>query len=263
MHSVEAATQPVRIGLIGKYVQLPDAYLSVVESLKHAGFHHGAKVEIDWIQAEEVEGLLAAGRLADLDGIVIPGGFGSRGIEGKIAAARFAREEGVPCLGLCLGLQTMTIEFARNVLGLADANSTEFDPTTQHPVIDLMNDQRDVSDKGGTMRLGAYYAVLEPGTKVHEAYGEPVVSERHRHRYEFNGNYRARLEAAGFVCSGASPDRRLVEFIELRDHPYWVGTQGHPEFKSRPDRPHPLFRDLIGAALKVRAERGAPAPVDA
>ena len=249
----------MRIGLIGKYVQLPDAYLSVVESLKHAGFHHGARVEIDWIQAEEVEGLLAAGRLADLDGIVIPGGFGARGIEGKIAAARFAREEGVPCLGLCLGLQTMTIEFARNVLGLADANSTEFDPTTQHPVIDLMNDQRDVTDKGGTMRLGAYYAVLEPGTKVAEAYGEPVVSERHRHRYEFNPNYRARLEAAGFVCSGASPDRRLVEFIELRDHPYWVGTQAHPEFKSRPDRPHPLFRDLVGAALKLRAERGAPA----
>ena len=248
----------MRIGLIGKYVQLPDAYLSVVESLKHAGFHHGAKVEVDWIQAEEVEGLLAAGRLAELDGIVIPGGFGARGIEGKIAAARFAREEGVPCLGLCLGLQTMTIEFARNVLGLADANSTEFDPTTQHPVIDLMHDQRDVTDKGGTMRLGAYYAVLEPGTKVHEAYGEPVVSERHRHRYEFNPNYRARLEAAGFVCSGASPDRRLVEFIELRDHPYWVGTQAHPEFKSRPDRPHPLFRELIGAALKLRAERGAP-----
>ena len=160
---VEAATEPVRIGLIGKYVQLPDAYLSVVESLKHAGFHHGAKVEVDWIQAEDVEGLLAAGRLADLDGIVIPGGFGARGFEGKIAAARYAREEGVPCLGLCLGLQAMTIEFARNVLGLADANSTEFDPTTQHPVIDLMHDQRDVTDKGGTMRLGAYYAVLEPG----------------------------------------------------------------------------------------------------
>ena len=218
----------MRIGLIGKYVQLADAYLSVVESLKHAGFHHGAKVEVDWIQAEEVEGLLAAGRLADLDGIVIPGGFGARGVEGKIAAARFAREEGVPCLGLCLGLQTMTIEFARNVLGLTDANSTEFDPTTQHPVIDLMNDQRDVTDKGGTMRLGAYYAVLVPGTKVYEAYGEPVVSERHRHRYEFNPNYRARLEAAGFVCCGASPDRRLVEFIELRDHPYWVGDAGPP-----------------------------------
>src|SRR5215218_8510312 len=259
---VEAATTPVRIGLIGKYVQLPDAYLSVVESLKHAGFHHGAKVDVDWIQAEEVEGLLAAGRLAELDGIVIPGGFGARGFEGKIAAARYAREEGVPCLGLCLGLHAMTSEFARNVLGLTDANSTEMDPTTPHPVIDLMHDQRDVTDKGGTMRLGAYYAVLEPGTKVHEAYGEPVVSERHRHRYEFNSNYRARLEAAGFVCAGASPDRRLVEFIELRDHPYWVGTQAHPEFKSRPDRPHPLFRDLVGAALKLRAERGAAVAAD-
>jgi CTP synthase len=258
---VEAASEPVRIGLIGKYVQLQDAYLSVVEALKHAGFHHGAQVEIDWIPAEEVEGLLAAGRLAELDGMVIPGGFGSRGIEGKIAAARYAREEGVPCLGLCLGLHCMTIEFARNVLGLTDANSTEFDPTTQHPVIDLMHDQRDVTDKGGTMRLGAYYAVLTAGTRIGDAYGEPVVSERHRHRYEYNSNYRARMEAAGFVCSGVSPDRRLVEFIELADHPYWVGTQAHPEFKSRPDRPHPLFRDLIGAALKLRAQRGRTAAV--
>jgi CTP synthase len=253
---VEAADQPVRIGLIGKYVQLPDAYLSVVEALKHAGFHHGAKVEIDWIQAEDVEGLLAAGRLAELDGMVIPGGFGSRGIEGKIAAAHYARTEGVPCLGLCLGLHCMTIEFARNVLGLTDANSTEFDPNTQHPVIDLMLDQRDVTNKGGTMRLGAYYAVLSAGTQVGDAYGEPVVSERHRHRYEFNSAYKARLEAQGFLCSGISPDRRLVEFIELAGHPYWVGTQAHPEFKSRPDRPHPLFRDLIGAALKLRAQRG-------
>jgi CTP synthase len=253
---VEAADEPVRIGLIGKYVQLQDAYLSVVEALKHAGFHHGAKVEVDWIQAEDVEGLLAAGRLAELDGMVIPGGFGARGIEGKIAAARYAREEGVPCLGLCLGLHCMTIEFARNVLGLTEANSTEFDPTTQHPVIDLMLDQRDITDKGGTMRLGAYYAVLTAGTRVGDAYGEPVVSERHRHRYEFNSNYKARLEAHGFICSGISPDRRLVEFIELAGHPFWVGTQAHPEFKSRPDRPHPLFRDLIGAALKLRAQRG-------
>ena len=252
---VDSAVKPVRIGLIGKYVQLADAYLSVVEALKHAGFHHGAAVEIDWIQAEEVEGLLAAGRLAGLDGMVIPGGFGARGIEGKIAAAGYAREQGLPCLGLCLGLQTMTIEFARNVLGLADANSTEFDPTTQHPVIDLMNDQRDVTNKGGTMRLGAYYAVLEQGTKVAKAYGEPVVSERHRHRYEFNSNYRARLAEHGFVCSGTSPDRRLVEFIELADHPYWVATQAHPEFKSRPERPHPLFRELVGAALTFREQR--------
>jgi CTP synthase len=252
---VEAATDPVRIGLIGKYVDLPDAYLSVVESLKHAGFHHGAKVEIDWIQAEEVEGLLAAGRLSHLDGIVIPGGFGPRGIEGKIAAAGYAREEKVPCLGLCLGLQVMTIEFARDVLGMTGANSTEFDPATDHPVIDLMLDQRDISDKGGTMRLGAYYAVLTPGSQVAQAYGEPVVSERHRHRFEFNSNYKNRFEAAGFVCSGTSPDKRLVEFIELADHPFWVGTQAHPEFKSRPDRPHPLFRELVAAALALRAAR--------
>jgi CTP synthase len=253
---VESAVQPVRIGVIGKYVELADAYLSVVESLKHAGFHHGAKVEIDWIQAEEVEGLLAAGRLADLDGMVIPGGFGPRGVEGKIAAAQHARLEGVPCLGLCLGMQVMTIEFARNVLGLTDANSTEFDPATQHPVIDLMLDQRDITDKGGTMRLGAYYAVLQSGTLVAEAYGEPVVSERHRHRYEFNSAYRTRFESAGFVCSGTSPDKRLVEFVELAGHPFWVGTQAHPEFKSRPDRPHPLFRELVAASLAHRQRQG-------
>ncbi len=253
--TVEAATTPVKIGLIGKYIDLQDAYLSVAESLRHAGFQHGAKVEIDWIQAEEVEGLLAAGRLAELDGMVIPGGFGSRGIEGKIAAAEYAREQLLPCLGLCLGMQVMTIEFARHVLGMVDANSTEFDTTTHYPVIDLMVAQRDISDKGGTMRLGAYYAVLTPGSKVSVAYGEPVVSERHRHRYEFNSNYRNRFEAAGFLCSGTSPDKRLVEFIELVDHPFWVGTQGHPEFKSRPDRAHPLFRELVAAALARRAQR--------
>ncbi|MFM2235015.1 MAG: synthase [Actinomycetota bacterium] len=252
---VEASTAPVRIGLIGKYVELHDAYLSVVESLKHAGFHHAANVEIVWIQAENVEGLLAEEQLATLDGIVIPGGFGARGVEGKIRAAQYAREHDVPCLGLCLGMQVMTIEFARHVLGLTDAHSTEFDPTTQNPVIDLMIDQRDVTDMGGTMRLGAYYAQLEPGTKVAAAYGESVVSERHRHRYEFNSTYRARFEESGFVCSGSSPDRRLVEFIEMSDHPFWVGTQAHPEFKSRPDRPHPLFRELIGASLQHRVVR--------
>ncbi|MFM7537284.1 MAG: CTP synthase [Acidimicrobiales bacterium] len=254
---VERATRPVRIGLIGKYVDLPDAYLSVVEALKHAAFHHGARVELDWVQAEDVEGLLADGRLAGLDGMVIPGGFGWRGIEGKIAAAGYARERRIPCLGLCLGMQVMTIEFARNVLGLAGANSTEFNQATPHPVIDLMDDQRDVTDKGGTMRLGAYYAVLAPGTLVHDAYGEAVVSERHRHRYEFNPNYRSRFQGSGFVCSGTSPDRRLVEFIELADHPFWVGTQAHPEFKSRPDRPHPLFRELLGAAIARREGRDA------
>jgi CTP synthase len=251
----ERSDRIVRIGLIGKYVALKDAYLSVAESLRHAGFHHGAKVEIDWVEAEDIEGLLAAGRLSELDGIVIPGGFGIRGIEGKVAAATYAREHDVPCLGLCLGLHVMTIEFARNVLGLAGANSTEFDPSSPHPVIDLMETQRDIVDLGGTMRLGAYYAVLAAGTKVHDAYGEPVVSERHRHRYEFNNAYRGRFEGAGFLLSGLSPDRRLVEFMELADHPFYVGTQAHPEFKSRPDRPHPLFRELVGAALERREGR--------
>ena len=254
---VEAATKPVKIGLIGKYIDLQDAYLSVVESLKHAGFHHGSKVEIDWIQAEDVEGLLVAGRLADLDGILIPGGFGERGFEGKIAAAGYAREHDIPCLGICLGLQAMTIDFARNVMGLTDANSTEMNPLTTNPVIDLMHDQRDVTDKGGTQRLGAFYAILEPGSRVAQAYGEQVVSERHRHRYELNAQLKTRLEKAGLRCSGLSPDRRLVEFIELDDHPFWVGTQAHPEFKSRPDRPHPLFRELIAASL-ARREARAP-----
>ena len=253
---VEASTTPVRIGMIGKYVDLHDAYLSVTESLKHAGFHHSARVDIVWVQAEDVEGLLAENRMAELDGIVIPGGFGPRGIEGKIRAAEYARENGIPCLGLCLGMQVMTVEFARHVLGWKDANSTEFNTATPHPVIDLMHDQRSVTDKGGTMRLGAYYAVLQPGTKVADAYGESVVSERHRHRYEFNSSFRARFEEKGFICSGTSPDKRLVEFIELRDHPFWVGTQAHPEFKSRPDRPHPLFRELIGAALANRRAHG-------
>jgi len=259
VNRVDESVKPVRIGLIGKYVDLQDAYLSVVESLKHAGFHHGAKVDIDWIQAEEVEGLLGSGRLNGLDGMVIPGGFGPRGIEGKIAAAAHARENLVPCLGLCLGMQVMTIEFARHVLGMSDANSTEFEPSTTHPVIDLMVDQRDVTMKGGTMRLGAYYAVLQPGSKVAEAYGETVVSERHRHRYEFNYTMRSRFEEAGILCSGTSPDKRLVEFIELVGHPFWVGTQAHPEFKSRPDRAHPLFRELIGAALVHREQRLASA----
>ncbi|MGQ0744168.1 MAG: CTP synthase [Acidimicrobiales bacterium] len=261
---IEGADRPVRIGVVGKYVVLPDAYLSVAEALRHGGYDHGARVEIDWIQAEDVEGLLAAGRLGRLDGVVIPGGFGSRGIEGKIAAAGWAREHGVPCLGLCLGMQVMVVELARNVAGLVGANSTEVDPDTPHPVIDLMDDQREVTDVGGTMRLGVYPARLDPDSKVGRAYGEPVVYERHRHRYEFNPRYRRRLEEAGLLAAGTSPDDRLVEFAELIGHPFWIGTQAHPEFASRPDRPHPLFKAFIAASV-ARAEhraRSAAAPLE-
>jgi len=254
---IEVAERTVRIGIIGKYVSLPDAYLSVVESLRHGGYHHGADVEIDWIQAEEVEGLLAAGRLRDLDGMVIPGGFGERGIEGKVAAAHYSRDHDIPCLGICLGLQVMVMEFCRNELGLVGANSREFDPTTTHPVIDLMDSQRDVTDMGGTMRLGVYPARLRDDSRVAAMYGDTLVYERHRHRYEVNNDYRARMEEVGLQCSGVSPDGRLVEFIELDDHPFWVGTQAHPEFKSRPDRAAPLFRGLVGAAL-ARAEGRNP-----
>ena len=254
---IEEATSKVQIGVIGKYVSLPDAYLSVVESLRHGGYHHGAEIEIDWIQAEDVEGLLASGRLAHLDGMVIPGGFGERGIEGKIAAAQYARENEVPCLGICLGLQVMVTEFCRNELGLVGANSREFDPTTSHPVVDLMDSQRDVTDMGGTMRLGLYPARLIEDSRVAAMYGDSLIYERHRHRYEVNNDYRAPMEEHGLRCSGLSPDGRLVEFIELDAHPFWVGTQAHPEFKSRPDRPAPLFRGLVGAAL-VRSEGRNP-----
>ncbi len=255
---IESMTRTVRIGMVGKYVSLPDAYLSVVESLNHAGFEQGIKVELDWIQAEDVEGLLAEGRLRDLDGIVIPGGFGERGIEGKIAAASYVRENNIPCLGICLGLQVMVIEFARNVLGIPRANSSEFDEegtVTPDPVIHLMDEQRNVTDKGGTMRLGAYVAELAEGSQVAELYGKTVVSERHRHRFEFNPAYRTRFETNGLRCSGQSPDGMLVEFIELPGHPFWVGTQAHPEFKSRPNRPAPLFRGLIEAAAHRKEGR--------
>ncbi len=257
VRQVDAAVRPVRIGIIGKYVDLPDAYLSVVEALRHAGFHHGAKVQTEWIQAATVPDLLDQDGLRGFDGLVIPGGFGERGVEGKIAAARYAREHDVPLLGLCLGLHAMIIDVARSLAKLDEANSREFDPVTPHAVIDLMDEQRDVVDKGGTMRLGSYVARLLPGSQVAKAYGTEEVSERHRHRYEVNPRYRACLEDVGLVCSGISPDGRLVEFIELPGHPFWVGTQAHPEFKSRPDLPHPLFRQLVEAALD-RAEGRDP-----
>jgi CTP synthase len=249
---IKSANRVVRIGLIGKYVDLVDAYLSVVESLRHAGWWYGANLEIDWIQAEQVPDLLVSdpARFALLDGIVIPGGFGERGIEGKIAAARWSRVNSVPCLGICLGMQVMVIEAARDLLGLPEATSTEFNELTPDPVIDLMDDQRGVTEKGGTMRLGLYPARLLQDSIVAKAYGEPVVYERHRHRWEVNTRYHRRLLEAGVIISGLSPDGRLAEFVELAGHPYWVGTQAHPEFLSRPNRPHPLFRELIHAALQ-------------
>ncbi len=261
VHRVRTADRRVRIGVVGKYVNLPDAYLSVVEALRHAGFHHGVQVQLEWIDAEMVPDLVPGERLHDLDGIVIPGGFGERGIEGMVAAATYAREHAIPCLGLCLGLQVMVVEVARHLAGLDGANSREFDSRTPHPVIDLMPDQADVVEKGGTMRLGSYPAMLSAGSQVAGIYGASAVTERHRHRYEVSSRYRARLEEAGLRCSGTSPDDRLVEFVELTGHRYWIGTQAHPEFKSRPDRPHPLFRALVAAAVE-RAEGREPRLID-
>lgn len=260
LRRVHRPTHEVTVGLVGKYVDLPDAYLSVTEALRAGGFHNDCRVEIRWIASDDcttIEG--ARERLGDLDAICVPGGFGVRGIEGKLGALRFARENGIPTLGLCLGLQCMVIEFARNVVGLAGANSMEFDETTPYPVVATMADQRDVvsgeRDLGGTMRLGLYPAKLGEGTQVARAYGVPYVDERHRHRYEVNNAYRAQLEEGGLVISGTSPDGRLVEFVELPIdvHPYFVATQAHPEFRSRPTRAHPLFVGLVRTALE-RAE---------
>jgi CTP synthase len=246
-----AATRRVRIALVGKYVQLEDAYLSVVEALKHAGIHHGAKVEVDWIDSERVHEPEIEARLESAAGILIPGGFGGRGIEGKIRAAQIAREQEIPYLGICLGMQVAVSEFARNVAGMAGANSTEFDLETPFPVIDLLPEQKEIADMGGTMRLGADPVKLHVSTRARALYGEAVIYERHRHRYEVNNHLRRRLEGAGLICSGTSPDERLVEAIELPGdrHPFFVASQYHPEFKSRPERPAPLFREFVGAAL--------------
>jgi CTP synthase len=247
VHRIQHPSGAVRIGVVGKYLPAPDAYISVTEALRHAGVYHDLRVDIQWIASEKLEtGDESA--LNAVDGIVVPGGFGHRGIEGKIVAARYARSHQVPYLGLCLGMQCAVIEFARDVLGAPDANSTEFNAFTSHPVIDLLPEQRDVSDKGGTMRLGLYPCKLAPGTRAAQAYGEPVVYERHRHRFEFNNTYREAMWEAGMVFSGTSPNDRLVEIIELKDHPWFVASQFHPEFRSRPNRPHPLFRDFVGAA---------------
>jgi CTP synthase len=256
LERVHHPKQTVTVAIVGKYVDLPDAYLSVSEAVRAAGFAHRARVELRWVPSDEcVSPTGAAAALQGVDGVVIPGGFGVRGIEGKIGAARYARERGIPCLGLCLGLQCMTIEVARHLGGLDGANSLEFDPATAHPVIATLADQQDIvagrGDLGGTMRLGAYPANLVPGSLVAQAYGSDQVSERHRHRYEVNNAYRDALTRAGLRISGTSPDGRLVEFIELDPdlHPYFVATQAHPELKSRPTRPHPLFAGFIGAAL--------------
>ena len=240
----------VKIALVGKYVELKDAYLSVAESLKHAGIANEAKVEIDWVHSEHLNEENVEESLKDADGILIPGGFGDRGVEGKILATKYARENKIPFLGICLGMQLAVVEFARNVAGLKDAHSSELDPETTNPVIDLMPEQKDIEDLGGTMRLGTYPCKIYEGTKAKEAYKEDLIYERHRHRYEFNNHFREILAEKGLMISGISPDERLVEIIELKDHPWFVAGQFHPEFKSRPTRPHPLFRNLVKAALK-------------
>ncbi|MDR1712549.1 MAG: CTP synthase [Coriobacteriales bacterium] len=250
----------VDIAVVGKYVSLPDAYLSVAEALGHAGVHHGSKVNVRLIDGETLKDEGVEKVLAGMDGVLVPGGFGVRAFEGKIAAINYARTNKVPFLGICLGLQAATCEFARNVAGMPEANSAEFEEEIGHeleyPVIDLMPEQEDIDDMGGTMRLGAYPCVVKEKTKAAAAYGEPIIYERHRHRYEVNNVFRERLVEAGLVISGLSPDSRLVEMVELPDHPWFVGSQGHPEFKSRPTRPHPLFRDFVGAAIACKARRG-------
>ncbi len=254
----------VNIGLVGKYIELEDAYFSVKESLFHAGLAVGYDINVHWISSEDLERGRHHEQLLDVDGIVVPGGFGYRGIEGKIVAARYARENNVPYLGLCLGMQVLSIEFARALLDSDEPNSTEFDISTEYPIIDLMPDQRDIADMGGTMRLGVYPCRLAPDTIAARAYqnmgfGE-IISERHRHRFEFNNQYRKQMMEAGMIFSGLSPDERLVEIVELADHPFMIGSQFHPEFKSRPNKPHPLFRAFIEASVKHRSVQGdAPA----
>jgi CTP synthase len=241
----------VKIALVGKYVQLQDAYKSVIEALTHGGWHHGVEVETELVSSEDID----EAQLDDVDGILIPGGFGERGIEGKVEAARIARENGIPYLGICLGMQMAVVEFARHVCGMEGANSAEFDPETPYPVVDLLPEQKEVSDLGGTMRLGADPVKLHDDTRAREIFGEAVIYKRHRHRYEVNNMLRRRLEDEGLVAGGTSPDDRLVEMIELPDHPFFVASQFHPEFNSRPTRPEPLFRDFVGAAAKRAAKR--------
>jgi CTP synthase len=261
MQSADRATDTVTIALVGKYVALEDAYMSCQEALRHSGFFHECRIEIDWVDSETLDSDDSAlERLGGADGIFVPGGFGGRGIEGKIRAARVARERDIPYLGVCLGMQIAVCEFARHVAGMPGANSTEFDIETEWPVIDLLPEQKEVSDLGGTMRLGADPVKVHPDTAAREIYDEAVIYERHRHRYEVSISLRKRLEHAGLVVSGTSPDERLVEMIELDDHPFFVASQFHPEFKSRPERPAPLFREFVGAAEQRagRTSRAVP-----
>jgi CTP synthase len=251
LRKADRAEGVVRIGLVGKYIQLADSYKSVIEALEHGGIENGVKVEIELIDSEDFD----PGRLDEVDGVLIPGGFGERGVEGKVEAARIARTEGIPYLGICLGMQIAVIEFARNMAGMDGANSAEFDPETPHPVIDLLPEQKEISDMGGTMRLGADPVKVHEGTRALGIYDEPVIYKRHRHRYEVNNLLRARLEQSGLVVSGTSPDERLVEMVELPDHPFFVASQFHPEFNSRPNRPEPLFREFIKAAARVASDR--------
>jgi CTP synthase len=262
LHRVHSPKSTIKVGLVGKYVDLPDAYLSVTEALRAGGFAHNVRVEIVWVSSDDCETVEGATkRLQDLDAVCVPGGFGVRGIEGKLGALRFTRSQGIPTLGLCLGLQCMVIEAARNLAGLTQANSAEFDSATPHPVVATMQSQLEIvagnGDMGASMRLGAYQAHLTPGSIVAESYGTDVISERHRHRYEVNNTYRTQLTEVGLTFSGLSPDGNLVEFVELsrEKHPFYVGTQAHPEFKSRPTKPHPLFAGLIGAAIERKGAR--------
>jgi len=254
---LQRSEEEVEIALVGKYVKLQDAYLSVHEALKHAGAQHGCRVHVRWVDAENMSYDEAAALLEQVDGVLVPGGFGSRGWEGKILACRVARERSIPYLGICLGMHVAVSEFARHVLGLDGANSTEMDPETPHPVIDLLPEQKEIEDLGGTMRLGAQAVELAVGTRANAAYGEPVVHERHRHRYEVNNHYRPALVDGGLVVAGTFQEGLLVEVVELPDHPWFVASQFHPEFKSRPTRPAPLFRDFVGAALARARDRTA------
>ena len=262
VNTATSLTDSVTVAIVGKYIELRDAYLSVAEALTHGGFGNKVKVNIKWVDSEKIDSANVSEALADVDGILVPGGFGQRGIEGMIEAIHYARINGVPFLGICLGMQLALVEYARNVLGFADANSAEFDPQSTHCVIDLMPEQKNVQQLGGTMRLGKYPCKLLPGSKAASLYGKPLVYERHRHRFEGNNEYRQQFEKAGIVFSGRSPDDRIVEMMELSAHPWFLGSQFHPEFKSRPNRPHPLFQGLVAAAKEYQKKHNEQLKLD-